>query len=83
MEDIIIRPIATEKTMLQLEKENKLAFIVHRKSRKADVKKEVEEKFSVKVTDVNIIITKNGKKAIVTLSKEFSADEIAGRIGIF
>ena len=38
MEDIIIRPIATEKTMLQLEKENKIAFIVHRKIRKADVK---------------------------------------------
>ena len=83
MEDIIIKPIATEKTMLQLEKENKLSFIVNKKSRRGDIKKEVEEKFSVKVTDVNIIITKNGKKAVVTLSKEFSADEIAGRIGIF
>lgn len=83
MEDIIIRPIATEKTMLLLEKENKITFIVNRKSKKSEVKKEVEEKFDVKVTAVNIIITKEGKKAIVTLSKEFSADEIAGRIGIF
>ncbi len=83
MEDIIIRPIATEKTMLQLERENKLSFIVNKKSRRSDIKKEIEEKFSVKVTDVNIMITKNGKKAVVTLSKEFSADEIAGRIGIF
>ena len=83
MSDYIIKPVATEKTMLQIQKENKLTFIVNRKGRKAQIKKEVEEKFNVKVLSVNVIITKNGKKAVVKLSGEYSADEIAGRIGIF
>ena len=81
--DYIIRPIATEKTMLQMERENKLSFYVDKRAGREDVKKEVEDRFAVKVTSVNIAITKRGKKAVVTLSPEFSADEIGGRIGIF
>ncbi len=83
MEECIIKPVATEKTMLQVEKENKLTFIVNRKSRKEEVKREVEERFSVKVKSVNMLYTRFGKKAVVTLTPEFSADDIAGRIGIF
>lgn len=83
MVEYIIKPVATEKTMILVEKENKLTFIVHKKSRKADIKKEVEERFSVKVDSVNMLITKYGKKAVVKLSSDYSADEIAGRIGIF
>lgn len=81
--DLIIRPIATEKTMLQMERENKLSFYVDRRSKRDEIKKEVEERFAVKVLSVNMAITKKGKKAVVTLSSEFSADEIGGRIGIF
>ncbi|MGC8609311.1 MAG: 50S ribosomal protein L23, partial [Thermoplasmata archaeon] len=58
-------------------------LIVDRKARKEDIKKEVEERFSVKVEGINILITKKGKKAIVKLSKEYSAEEIAERIGVF
>lgn len=83
MPEVIISPVATEKTMLQMEKENKLTFIVLRRARKSEIKEEVEKRFDVKVTKVNTVITKNGKKAVVELSKEYSADEIGGRIGIF
>lgn len=83
MDEFIIKPVATEKTMLQVEKENKLTFIVNRKSKKEDVKREVEERFSVKVESVNMLYTKFGKKAVVKLTPDFSADDIAGRIGIF
>lgn len=83
MTDYIIKPVATEKTMLQVEKENKLTFIVHKKSTKAEIKSEVEDRFAVKVESVNMLITKTGKKAVVKLTPEFSADDIAGRIGIF
>jgi large subunit ribosomal protein L23 len=83
MMDVILRPIATEKTMLQTENENKLSFLVLKRSTKKQIREEIEKKFSVKVSSINTVITKNGKKAIVTLSKDFSADEIAGRIGIF
>lgn len=81
--EIIISPVATEKTTLQTEKENKMTFLVSKKARRADIIREVEERFDVKVDKVNIMITKNGKKAIVKLTKDYTADDIAGRIGIF
>lgn len=69
--------------MLLTEKENKLTFIVHKQANKALVKKEVEKMYDVKIESVKIMITKEGKKAIVKLSSDFSADEVAGRIGLF
>ncbi len=81
--DYIISPVATEKTMLNGQKENKLTFIVAREAKKADVAREVEDKFSVKVTKVNILRTKRGKKAIVTLDQSYNAEEIGERIGIY
>ncbi|MCL4345330.1 MAG: 50S ribosomal protein L23 [Candidatus Thermoplasmatota archaeon] len=81
--DHIISPVATEKTMLNGQKENKLTFIVRKESKKEDVLREVEEKFNVKVTKVNILRTKRGKKAIVTLDEAYNAEEIGERIGIY
>ncbi len=81
--EIIISPLSTEKSALLAEKENKLTLIVDRKAKKDEIKKEVEERFSVKVEGINIMITKKGKKALVKLSKEYSAEEIAERIGVF
>ena len=81
--DYIITPIITEKTTLMMEKENKLTFLVDRRGKKDQIKKEVEERFNVKVQSINIMITKKGKKAIVKLTDDFSAEEIGGRIGIF
>ncbi|MCL4452856.1 50S ribosomal protein L23 [Ferroplasma sp.] len=81
--DYIISPVVTEKTTLMMEKENKLTFIVDRRAKKADIKKEIEERFDVKVEGLNILITKKGKKAIARLSSDYSAEEIGGRIGIF
>lgn len=76
-------PVATEKSMLLTERENKLTFIVHRKANKEMVKKEVETMYDVKIESVTIMITKRGKKAIVKLTSDFSADDVAGRIGLF
>ncbi len=81
--DYIISPVVTEKTTLMMEKENKLTFIVDRRGRKKDIKREIEERFDVKVIGLNILITKKGKKAIAKLSDDYSAEEIGGRIGIF
>jgi large subunit ribosomal protein L23 len=81
--DYVISPVVTEKTTLMMEKENKLTFIVDRRGRKADIKKEIEERFDVKVVGLNILITKKGKKVIAKLSDDYSAEEIGGRIGIF
>ncbi|MCY0852028.1 MAG: 50S ribosomal protein L23 [Thermoplasma acidophilum] len=81
--DIIISPLSTEKTALMAERENKLTLMVRRDADREMIKKEVEERFGVKVEGINVMITKKGKKAIVKLAKEYSAEEIAERIGVF
>lgn len=79
----IISPIATEKTMLSGQKENKLAFYVNKNATKKDVKSEIEELFNVKVVKVNILRDKKGKKAVVRLSEDYNAEEIGERIGLY
>ena len=81
--EVIIKPYVTEKTLMALEKENKLTFIVVKNATKTQAKQAVEKLFNVKVEQVNINITRYGKKAIVKLKKEYSAEEIGLRIGIF
>lgn len=96
--DIILHPYITEKSLNFVSKankkinekgnieyipENKLEFIVKRSATKKQVKKAVEELFEVKVEKVNTRIFKDGKHAIVKLKKEFSAEEVGMRIGVF
>ncbi len=81
--DILIKPYVTEKTMLQIERENKIWFIVNENSSKLDIKKAVEEISGMKVDKVNVMRDKEGKKAVVKLKSEFSAEELATKLGIF
>ncbi|MHB1439554.1 MAG: 50S ribosomal protein L23 [Cuniculiplasma sp.] len=83
MEDVLIAPTATEKTMIQSQTENKLTFIVNRKATKKQIKEDVERQFSVKVEKINVLYTKRGKKAVIKLSGDFNAEEIGERIGIY
>ncbi len=81
---IIIAPVVTEAALELIEKENKLTFIVDRRANKPTIKKAVESLFKVKVDKVNTLITPNGrKKAYVKLSPEYSAADIATKLGIF
>jgi large subunit ribosomal protein L23 len=81
---IIKYPFITEKATLSMEKNNTLQFVVERNARKEQIKKAVEEMYNVKVTKVATHLTSRGdKKAIVTLSPENSAEEIASRMGVF
>jgi len=80
---VIIRPIVTEKAVDKVEKENTLIFIVDINATKHMIKRAVEEIFNVKVVKVNTLITPRGeKKAYVKLAKEYSAVDVASRIGI-
>lgn len=81
--DIIFHPYVTEKTMNLMEKNNALEFVVRRNANKKQIKKAVEKMFEVEVKDVNTMITKKGKYAIVTFMPEFKAEDIGMRIGIF
>ncbi|WP_048149480.1 50S ribosomal protein L23 [Palaeococcus ferrophilus] len=81
---VIVRPVVTEKAVSMIETENKLTFIVDRRATKSDIKRAVEEIYGVKVEKVNTLITARGeKKAYVKLKPEYSAGEIAAKIGLF
>lgn len=81
---IIIRPVISETALEKIESENKLVFIVNRNSNKKMIKEAVEKLYDVKVEKVNTLILPNGKKkAYVKLSPEYSASEIATKLGVF
>ncbi|MEM1606946.1 MAG: 50S ribosomal protein L23 [Candidatus Bathyarchaeia archaeon] len=82
--DVIIYPLITEVTSRLIERENKMVFIVNRAATKSDIKRAVEELYQVKVSSVNTLITREGtKKAYVKLSEEYSATDLAVKLGIF
>ncbi len=74
----------TEAAFDLIEKENKLTFIVDRKSNKTTIKYAVEKLYNVKVDKVNTLIQRDGnKKAYVKLVPEDNASDIATKLGIF
>jgi len=79
---IIQYPLTTEKAVKMIESENKMTFIVDRRSSKQEIKKTVEKEFNVKVESVNTEIKQNKKIAFVKLKKEFKAIDIATKLGL-
>lgn len=80
---ILKYPHMTEKSISLVEKENKLVFIVDRRFKKEHIKKAFEEVFKVKVDKINTMITREGKKkAFIKLKKEFSAADVAVKLGM-
>jgi large subunit ribosomal protein L23 len=54
IQEVIRRPLITEKSTDVREDKNIVAFEVHRDANKIDVKKAVEDRFKVKVSEVRI-----------------------------
>lgn len=73
---------STEKIVRMIEADNCLVFIFDRKAKKPEIKKDVEELFNVKVESVNTHTRKNKKLAYVKLKKEFSAGDVAAKLGL-
>lgn len=87
-EDIIIKPIITEKSNVEMQA-GKYTFEVNKKATKVDVKRAVEKLFNVKVLKVNTINvsgkekrvgrnvgkTANWKKAIVSIDVNPGAEQ--------
>ena len=81
--EILKRPVTTEKSTIQKEAGNQLTFEVDRRANKVEIRRAVEQIFSVRVTDVRTMQMKgkakrfgrtlgtrrNWKKAIVTLAQ--------------
>ncbi|WP_248896153.1 50S ribosomal protein L23 [Haloplanus halobius] len=81
---LIKHPLVTEKAMDKMDFENKLQFIVDIDATKPEIVDAIESRYDVTITNVNTEITPDAeKKAIVTLSEDDDAQEIASRIGVF
>jgi large subunit ribosomal protein L23 len=79
---IVLRPYLTERTFEQIERENKLCFIVLDSASKTQIAGAVEALYEVKVEAVNTTRTLTGKKAFVRLTEENSAAALATKLGL-
>jgi ribosomal protein uL23 len=80
---VVKNPLSTEKAVRLMESENKLLFIVDKKSNKTEIKESVEKMFGVKVDKINVLNDVKGrKKAYVKLSSESPAIDLATELGL-
>ena len=80
---IIKYPISTEKSIRMMEAENKLMFVVDKKSTKAQIKQAIEKMFATKIKKLNTRVGPDAKKvAYVTFTDEKPAIDIATDLGL-
>jgi ribosomal protein uL23 len=80
---IIKFPLSTEKSIRQIEFDNKLTFVVDGKATKPQIKKAIEELFKVKVLGVNTQNSFKGhKRAYIKLSPESLASDVSADLGL-
>lgn len=79
----IIRVLNSEKSSRQLELENKLSLIVDSRTIKDTLVEELKNSYNLEVDKVNFQHTHKGyKKAVVTLKKKHTPDQIATLFGL-
>lgn len=61
---------------------NIITAIVDENSNKKQIKEILEKQWNVKIEKVNILNTKNGKKAYIKINKDYKAIDIANKYGI-
>ncbi len=80
---VLLYPIATEKALSAIERENTLTVVVALNATKPQVKHEVESQYNEKVAAVTTSITADGrKKARVKFSKKGAAADVAAKLKI-
>ncbi len=81
--EIVKYPVITEKSVLMVEKLNKVTVIVDKKANKTLLRQIFKEKFNVPVKKVNMMNTPDGlKKAIITFYNRDDAIKVATALGI-
>lgn len=79
---LIVAPYVTEKTFNQIEKENKLAFIVSEKASKKEIIEAIQILYEAEAAEVNTTRTIRGKKAFVRFKAPEGARELATKLGL-
>jgi large subunit ribosomal protein L23 len=77
-----IQPYVTEKTFNDIERENKLTFIVSEKSTKKEIIEALRLVYEADALEVNTARTIQGKKAVIKFSSAGGARELATRLGL-
>ena len=80
---IILHAYVTEKSMDEMERQNKLEFVVDRRANRAEIRAAIEGIYQCKVAKITTKIVRVGKIATIRFTKEFSAEDIGGRAGVF
>lgn len=80
---ILLHAYVTEKAMDEMERQNKLEFMVDQRATRSEIKKAIEELYNCKVSKVNTKIVRAGKIATIRLAKEYSAEDVGTRAGVF
>jgi len=80
---ILLHAYVTEKSMDEMERLNKLEFVVDRRATRAEIRRAVEEVYQCRVAAVNVKIVRLGKIATVKFAPPFSAEDIGSRAGVF
>ena len=79
---LIVSPYVTEKTFNQIEKENKLAFIVAERASKKEIIEAIRILYEAEAAEVNTTRTIRGKKAFVRFKAPEGARELATKLGL-
>jgi large subunit ribosomal protein L23 len=79
---MIIAPYVTEKTFNQIEKENKLAFIVTEKATKKQIIDAISILYEADIKEVNTTRTIRGKKAFVKFKAPEGARDLATKLAL-
>lgn len=79
---LIIAPYVTEKTFTQIEKENKLAFIVSEKASKKKIVEAIRILYESEIDEVNTARTIRGKKAFARFKAPEGARDLATKLGL-
>ncbi len=77
-----MKPITTEKAVRLIELNNTLVFEVDRRINKNEIKKDIEDKFRIKIDSVNTLIRLNKKYAYVKLNVKNPAIDVATKLGM-
>ena len=82
--DVLKHPHVTEKAMNDMDFQNKLQFVVDSGAAKPEIADAIEDQYDVGVESITTQNTMDGeKKAVVRLSDDDDAQEVASRIGVF
>ena len=80
---ILLHAYVTEKSMDEMERQNKLEFVVDTRATRAEILRAVEQLYNCKVAKVNTKRVRTGKIATVRFKPEYSAEDIGSRAGVF